>query len=96
MHEAYTSNQGQATLVAFGNFGTDAHRMFGSRAGQAIWQPEVSRFLQQLGLPHEVVRPQYAGRSSMVAAPRTDFAALDNVEAVRWTTRWYGKNECEI
>lgn len=82
MHETYASNRGRATLVAFGNFGTDAHRMFASRNGQAIWQPEVSRFLQQLGLPHQIVRRQYAGAPSMAAPPRTDFAALDKVEAV--------------
>lgn len=82
MHENYTSNGGRATLVAFGNFGTDAHRMFAVSAGQAIWQPEVSRFLQQVGLPYQVVRRQYAGVPSAEAPPRTDFAPLDRVEAV--------------
>jgi dienelactone hydrolase len=82
MHESYTANRGKATLVAFGKFGTDAHRMFAVRAGQKIWQPEVSKFLQQIGLPHQVVRRQYAGVSSMAAPPRTDFAPVDKVEAV--------------
>ena len=82
MHETYASNRGKATLVAFGNFGTDAHGMFGSRAGQAIWQPEVSKFMQRLGLPHQIVRQQYAVAPPMAAPPRTDFAALDKVEAV--------------
>jgi hypothetical protein len=82
MHESYTSSGGRATLVAFGKFGTDAHGMFAVRAGQAVWQPEVSKFLQELGMPHEIVRPQYAGASFMAAPPRSDFAALNNVEAV--------------
>ncbi len=82
MHERYTANRGRATLVAFGNFGNDAHRLFTSSGGQAIWQPEVSRFLQEVGLPHQVVRPQYAGVLPMAAPPRTDFAAVEKVEAV--------------
>lgn len=82
MHERYRSNQRRATLIAFGDFGVDGHRMFSSRAGRKIWEPEMSRFLQEVGLPHEVVRPQYAGASFMAAPPRTDFAALDNREAV--------------
>jgi dienelactone hydrolase len=59
MHEQYTQAGGQARLVEFGVFGTDAHSMFGSRNGIAIWQPEVSRFLAQLGLPSEPL-PIYA------------------------------------
>lgn len=53
MHEAYTGAGGQAQLIAFGSFTGDAHAMFGSRAGDAIWQPVVSRWLRDLGLPHE-------------------------------------------
>jgi hypothetical protein len=82
MHETYVSKGGRATMVAFGNFGTDAHALFGSRAGQAIWQPEVSQFLQRLGLPHQIVRQQYAGAPPMATPPRTEFAALDKVDAV--------------
>ncbi|MGH8634569.1 MAG: dienelactone hydrolase family protein [Burkholderiales bacterium] len=82
MHERYTASQGRATLVAFGNFGTDAHTMFSARAGQKIWQPEMSRFLQQVGLPHEIVLPQYGGPAPMAAPPRTDYAPLEKVEAV--------------
>ena len=59
MHKAYTDAGAQARLVAFGDFGGDAHSMFASRAGEAIWQPKMNEFLQTLGLPHEVVFPQY-------------------------------------
>jgi dienelactone hydrolase len=101
MYEHYTLNQSGTMLVAFGIFGTDAHAMFASRAGQKIWQPEVSRFLQQVGLPYEIVRPQYAGAEPMMMPPRTDFAALDNcnkagkgpASSTRWTTRWCGNED---
>ena len=81
MHRAYTSGGGRAKLVAFGKFGRDAHLMFSSLAGRGIWQPEVSGFLKELGLPHEITLPQYANPSSPVP-PRTDFAPLYALESV--------------
>jgi hypothetical protein len=39
--------------------------MFASRAGEAIWQPEMTKFLQALGLPHEVVLPQHGEQAAM-------------------------------
>jgi dienelactone hydrolase len=53
MHEQYVAAGGQARLVAFGVFGKDSHALFGSRAGGAIWQPEVTKFLAQVGLPSQ-------------------------------------------
>jgi dienelactone hydrolase len=82
MHEAYTANGGKATLIAFGKFGKDAHGMFGSKAGERIWHAEMSKFLQEVGLPHEIVRPQYASPAPMAAPPPTDFAPLDKLESV--------------
>ena len=55
MFEKYTTAGGQAKLVAFGVFGTDAHRMFGARDGASIWQPEVAQFLTSIGMPSELV-----------------------------------------
>lgn len=77
MLEQYVAAGGQAQLVAFGKFGSDSHAMFGSRAGNAIWQPEVTRFLQAVGLPSQVQPGQerFAGKPPMPAPPRTDFAA---------------------
>ncbi|MFI5447495.1 dienelactone hydrolase family protein [Polaromonas sp. UC242_47] len=53
MFDQYTAAGGKARLIAFGKFGSDSHAMFGSRAGQPIWQPEVSRLLASVGLPSE-------------------------------------------
>jgi dienelactone hydrolase len=82
MHASYTGNGGKATLIAFGKFGKDAHSMFASRAGERIWHAEMSKFLQEVGLPHEVVRPEYGGPPPMAAPASTDFAPLDKPEAV--------------
>ena len=84
MHAKYTGAGGQARLVDFGTFGSDAHQLVGSRAGAPIWQPEVTRFLASLGLPSEV-RPEFArfgGTVAMARPPRTDFAALDDTTKI--------------
>ena len=80
MHEQYTAAGGQAKLVAFGNFGPDAHHLFGSRTGSAIWQPEMNVFLGSIGMPSQ---PQpafakYGVRSTVPVPPPTAFAALDD------------------
>ncbi len=80
MFEQYTGSGGQARLVAFGPFGTDSHSMFSSRAGETIWQPEVSKFLASVGLPSEPMS-QYAqfGKNVRTVVPqKTDFALIDD------------------
>ena len=59
MLEKYAAAGGNARMIAFGKFGSDAHSMFGSRAGAPIWQPEVTRFLAGLGMPSQV-QPAFA------------------------------------
>lgn len=51
MYAQYVANGGHARLVAFGTFGNDAHRMFGTQDGTRIWLPEVEKFFGELGLP---------------------------------------------
>ncbi|MGH8618789.1 MAG: dienelactone hydrolase family protein [Burkholderiales bacterium] len=59
MYNAYTKAGGKAKLVAYGPFGDDAHRLFGSADGVEMWVPEVERFLQAAGLP-SAARPPVA------------------------------------
>lgn len=80
MFDQYTAAGGKARLIAFGKFGADSHAMFGSRAGQPIWQPEVSRLLASVGLPSE---PQAAFSAFKMAGltpvpPPTAFAPLED------------------
>ena len=82
MHQSYLANGGKAKLIAFGKFGSDAHSMFGSRAGERIWQGELTKYLQEAGLPHEIVHARYGGPMPMAAPPATDFAPIDKPEAV--------------
>jgi dienelactone hydrolase len=81
MFDSYVAAGGRARLVAFGRFGSDAHGMFGARTGNAIWQPELTKFLAEIGLPHQpdAAQARFGGSPPMVAPPRTDFAALDDV-----------------
>lgn len=80
MVENYRAAGGNAQLVAFGTFGSDAHGLFGSRAGGRVWQPELTRFLAAVGLPHEVQAAQlkFGGAPAMEPPPRSDFAALED------------------
>jgi dienelactone hydrolase len=63
------SGNAKAQMLAFGTFVTDAHSMFGHVEGQKIWQPEVDKFLAQLGLPNTIIFPQYAAPIS-AATPK--------------------------
>lgn len=78
MHAAYTKSGGKATLIAYGTFKNDSHGMSSSRDGVKIWWPETENFLKKIGLPTE---PLFA-ISDTPQVPRTDFAPLDNVDAI--------------
>ncbi len=82
MFEKYTAAGGQAELVAFGVFGSDSHAMFGSRSGEAIWQPKVQQFMQKLGLPVDVISPEFAATPPMPIPPATNFADIGDVNAI--------------
>jgi dienelactone hydrolase len=78
LHEAYAQAGGKARLVEFPSFKRDAHGMLASRDGEKIWLNDTVRFLKGVGMPTEVLynvppRP---------TAPRTDFAKVDEIEAV--------------
>ena len=74
----YNLNGSKARMVAFGSFGSDSHAMFGSNAGQPIWQPEITRFLAQIGMPNEplAIYSRYAPLIKQAAPPKTDFAVI--------------------
>lgn len=82
MFEKYTAAGGQAELVAFGVFGRDSHAMFGSRSGEVIWQPKVELFMQKLGLPVNVIFPEYAAAPQMPIPLPTNFADVRDVNAI--------------
>ena len=78
MAARYTAVGGKARVVAFGSFGSDSHSLFGSSSGQPIWQPEVTRFLTELGLPSEplAVFARYAPIVKTSVPPKSNFAAI--------------------
>lgn len=78
MHDAYVQAGGHAKLIAYGPFKKDAHGMSGSREGVKIWWPETEKFLKEIGLPTE----QVVALDDQYSLPATNFAALDNVDAV--------------
>lgn len=78
MHNAYVASGGNAKLVAYGPFKSDAHAMIGSRDGVKIWWPETEKFLQKIGMPTAETITLVEER----LMPRSDFAAIDNVDAI--------------
>jgi len=81
MYDAFVVNGAHAHLVAYGDFADDAHRMFGSRAGGAIWHAEVSKFLQELHLPHEVISADYVNEKKMGQDSNIEFPGEDRATA---------------
>ncbi|MFO1198598.1 MAG: CocE/NonD family hydrolase [Burkholderiaceae bacterium] len=83
MHEAYAKAGGPAKLVAFGAWPHgDAHGMFASRAGRALWLPELEALLAQVGLPVRVVAP-VASPAHAAPVPRASgFAPADDPQAL--------------
>ena len=80
-HAAYVAAGGPAELVAYGAFGSDAHRMFGSARGLPLWWPRVEARLIAAGLPTTIVNPQFAPPQPLAAAS-TGYAAVDDVDKV--------------
>lgn len=80
-HARYTQAGGRAELVAFGNFGSDAHSLFGSRAGLPIWLPRVLAALDTAGLPTRVVQPLPTA-ADLPVPPASGFAAISDTERV--------------
>jgi len=80
-HERYTQAGGRADLVAFGTFGSDAHSLFGSRAGLPIWMPKVLAALDAAGLPTQVVHALPVA-ADLAAPPPSGFAATTDLDRV--------------
>ena len=78
MYANFVGAGGHAQLVAYGSFKRDAHGMVASRDGEKIWWGEAEHFLQKIGMPTETL---YAVNDAP-APPKTDFAALDDINAV--------------
>jgi len=78
MHAAFEGSGGRARLVEFAAFKRDAHGMLASRDGEKVWLDETMRFLKGIGMPTEVIHEVPAPP----APARTDYARVDDVEAV--------------
>ncbi len=83
MFDRYTAAGGRAELVAYGRFMTDSHNLLGYPEGLRIWAPKVDIFLTKVGLPSKVVHPEYLPADF---PPPTNFAAVDDVDAVPYLT----------
>ena len=59
MFNGYKASQPNSTLIAYGVFQDDSHKLFTSQVGRPVWEPYVEKFLLSIGLPTRVLNPQY-------------------------------------
>jgi dienelactone hydrolase len=81
-YEAYVNAGGKAELILYGPFGSDAHGMFGTLDGFAIWRDKVLAKLDAMGLPTSVTHPQFPEVIKIAKPNATNFAKLDDTKAV--------------
>jgi dienelactone hydrolase len=79
MYERYTGAGGKAELVPIGKFMNDSHNMLGFPESMRIWVPKVDAFLAQVGMPNQIVHPEYLPADF---PPPSQFATIDDVDAV--------------
>ena len=79
-YQAYLQAGGKAQLIAYGPFGSDAHKMFSSSKGPSIWWKRVEEKFASAGLPTAVIYPQFL-ETKLVPAP-SNFAALQDIAKV--------------
>ena len=78
LYSAYTAHGADATLIDFGPYKNDAHRLVGDRDGVEIWWPAVESFLARIGMQTSV---RYRVAAPALPQP-SGFASLDAVNAV--------------
>lgn len=88
MFNQYVAAGGNAKLVAYGSFGSDAHALFGSRNGEDIWGAKVSQFLESVGLTSQIQASyvRYAAKEKMRVPPPANFASLKDQAAIPFVT----------
>jgi len=80
-YEGYVRAGGHADLVAFGEFGSDAHTLFASRAGLPVWLPRVMAAMAAAGLPVARLQPGDDAPDTP-APPASGFARVDDIDRV--------------
>jgi hypothetical protein len=78
MHDAFEQAGGKAMLVEYAAFKRDSHGMLASRDGEKVWLGDTMRFLEQVGMPTQVL---YKVPEPPMPQP-TNFAKVDDVGAV--------------
>ncbi|UVW27620.1 dienelactone hydrolase family protein [Massilia sp. H6] len=78
MHAAFEQAGGRGRLVELAAFKRDSHGMLASRDGEKAWLADTLQFLQQVGMPTEVLHEVPPPPSPT----RTDYARIDDIDAV--------------
>ena len=59
MFGAYRTGNPKAQFVAYGTFSGDSHMLFPTPSGRVIWEPHLTRFLESIGMPSNVVKAEF-------------------------------------
>lgn len=81
-HQAFVDAGGKANMVAFGVFGVDAHGMFASPDGLAIWWPIVEAKLLEHGMPTALSFPQYRAAGKIPKPEPSQWADLKAIDQI--------------
>ncbi|MBX3655629.1 MAG: dienelactone hydrolase family protein [Ramlibacter sp.] len=82
MHAHYRQAGGDAQLITLDGLSSDAHYLFLTDEGRAVWEPQVATFLQRLGLPHAPLAENAKFGITTSPPKASHFAALEDVEKV--------------
>lgn len=83
MFDAYRDAGGPARLIAFGQWPDgDAHRMFASPAGRAVWLGEVLAMLHAVGMPTAVRYPNLPSGLAGAVPAASGYARIDDLQAL--------------
>lgn len=82
MFEKYKVGNSKSYFIAYGKFQENSHYLFKEPEGRKIWEPYLTKFLDQINLPTQMVNSIYTAISQMSAPPKSDFADIRDVEKI--------------
>ena len=83
MYDAYEAQGGHAELIDVGRVHDNSHQFLNYSGTIPLWAPKVDALLEQAGLPHSAVYPEYLPVASPVPS---NFAAIDDAAKLPYRT----------
>jgi dienelactone hydrolase len=78
----YQKGNPKAEFIAYGNFESDSHTLFTNRNGRVIWEPYLTKFLQSIDMPNQLINAKYSAPPITPLPPMTNFARLEEIDKI--------------